>query len=419
MNSSASTSPINRLSKDHQTHLDSQSTQWLNVIMLWLAGVYAAMQFAKFSSTYDLLLQYYQTSSTTISLALSSVGIMGLIFGTIAGVLSGKLGHKKVLILSLLLGCLLSFSQSFLPRIEYLLVTRVLEGLSHLGVVVSAPTLMIAISAKKHQAISMGLWGTFFGVAFALMGWFSPFFVSEGLGALYQFHSLLSLPLILYLVFCLKLPQTKSTDIDDSASDSNQPLDFIHLFNDLAKVYQSIRTLLPGLVFLFHTSMFVALLTFIPRLSEDEQTKNQLFVLLPLVSIVGTFLAGVLAQYWFSAQRVGTLAYSGVALFSILTFMNIESPTHFYTFALCLLLFSGLVAGSAFAMITFLAKDHDQQAKSNGAIAQLGNLGASIGPPLFAAILSLFDSIGMLVLIIGLCLSGITLTLYANRFKQD
>lgn len=402
---------------------DVLSTQWLSVIMLWLAGVYAAMQFAKFSTSFDSLLAHYQSSPSTISIGLSSVGIMGLIFGTVAGVLSGKLGHKKVLLASLLLGSSLSFLQSFLPDIEYLLFSRILEGLSHLGVVVSAPTLMISISEKRHQAICMGLWGTFFGVAFALMGWFGNQLLHiGGLSLLYQSHAILILPIFIYLSLYLKPSQRDNVKEHTQAKQeaSLNQLEVIQAFiKDLVSLYKNPTSLLPGLVFLFHTSMFVSLLTFIPRLSEDLDTKNQLFIVLPLVSIAGTFLAGVLAQYWFTAQRVGTLAYAGVAFFSLLTFINIDSPTHFYAFAICLLIFSGLVAGSAFAMIPALVKEASEQAKSNGAIAQLGNLGASIGPPVFAATLVRFDSLGMMLAILALCFAGGCMTLYASRFNNE
>ncbi len=396
--------------------LETTKTQWLNIIMLWFAGIYVAMQFAKFSVSYDLLPAHYQSSASTISMALSCVGIMGLIFGTIAGVLSGKLGHKKVLLTCLLLGSLLSWWQSFLPSIEYLLVSRLLEGLSHLGVVVSAPTLIISLCDKRHQAMMMGLWGSFFGVAFALMGWLgNPLLEEGGLSRLYQVHALLLVPIFCYLF--IRLPSTKA-QVLDAQNSPTPPLNIRQFLIDLASLYGNLRTLLPGLVFLFHTSMFVSLLTFIPRLSQDETLKYSLSIFLPLISIGGTFLAGILAQYWLSPQRLGTISYLGVALFSVLTLTYIDHHTLFFTFANCLLLFSGLVAGSAFAMIPFLLKNPDQQAQSNGAIAQLGNLGATLGPPMFATVIARFQSTGMLILILALCIFGMALTLYSNRFRE-
>lgn len=408
-----STSSANKGTLSQEVNKEQVSTQWLTIFILWLAGVYAAMQFAKFSTSYDMLLLHYQTSTTTISMTLSSVGIMGLIFGTIAGVLSGKLGHKQVLLASLLLGGILSFTQSLLPSIEFLLFTRILEGFSHLGVVVAAPTLMISLSEPRHQAITMGLWGTFFGVAFALMGWIGTQILAEGgLAQLYQFHSVLCLPIFIYLAF--SLTSKKSAQVQNQLSHKAILFGFFH---DLIKLYQNMRTLLPGLVFLFHTGMFVALLTFVPRITHDESIKNQLFILLPLISIGGTFLAGVLAQYYIAPQKLGSFAYIGVAAFTGLTFYNIDIPNLFLIFASCLLVFSGLIAGSSFAMVPYLARTPNDQAQSNGAIAQLGNLGASMGPPAFAFMLAHYSNQGMLMLILLLCACGLGITLLANYYQ--
>jgi len=42
--------------------------------------------------------------------------------------------------------------------------------LSHLLIVVAAPTAIITISADRHKSITMGIWATFFGVAYAVTG---------------------------------------------------------------------------------------------------------------------------------------------------------------------------------------------------------------------------------------------------------
>jgi formate-dependent nitrite reductase membrane component NrfD len=56
-------------------------TNWFIVIMLWLAGIAAAMQFANFSFVVDFLKTQYNVSPFWIGLSLSIVGLIGLIFG--------------------------------------------------------------------------------------------------------------------------------------------------------------------------------------------------------------------------------------------------------------------------------------------------------------------------------------------------
>ncbi|MBU2320573.1 MAG: MFS transporter, partial [Gammaproteobacteria bacterium] len=90
-------------------------TQWLEVILLWVAGIAAAMQFAKFSVSFDDLLVHYQAGATSTGAALSAVGIAGLVFGVSAGMIASRVGYLKVLVGALLLGGGLSLVQSTLP----------------------------------------------------------------------------------------------------------------------------------------------------------------------------------------------------------------------------------------------------------------------------------------------------------------
>ena len=153
-----------------QSPVAVEKTQWLEVALLWVAGVSAAMQFAKFSVSFDALLAHYQQGATLTGMSLSVVGIAGLIFGVSAGMIASRFGYLRVLVGALLLGGVLSFIQSTLPPFNVLLLTRLLEGFSQLGVVVAAPTLIAKLSAPKHKSLTMGIWGTFFGVAFAVCG---------------------------------------------------------------------------------------------------------------------------------------------------------------------------------------------------------------------------------------------------------
>jgi MFS transporter, AAHS family, 3-hydroxyphenylpropionic acid transporter len=48
-----------------------EKTNWFIVIILWLAGIAAAMQFAKFSFAFDFLINQYNVSSFWGGLSLS------------------------------------------------------------------------------------------------------------------------------------------------------------------------------------------------------------------------------------------------------------------------------------------------------------------------------------------------------------
>lgn len=389
--------------------IELEKTQWIDVFILWIVGVFAAMQFAKFSVSYDLLLTAYDVGASSIGALLSVVGFIGLLFGVVAGVLSGYLGYQKVLIGSLVIGGGLSFIQSVLPSYSVLLITRIIEGISHLGIVVAAPTLMLRSAAKQHYSLVMGLWGTFFGVAFAIVGWLgSKIVLTYGISGVFLAHAFLSVPLALYFL----LPARKTLNTPPNIN----KLTFASLFTQTIQVYLNPRTFLPGLVFLFHTTMFVALLTFVPRLSSDDTTKSLLLILLPLCSIAGTFLSGALSQYCLRPQNLVFLAYVGVALITYFVTQFEDSPQYFLLTALLLLLVSGIVQGTAFALIPALSTTESEQAMGNGAIAQLGNLGATVGPPIFAYAIDLNGSQGLFFVLTGLCVAGCLVAFISRRY---
>jgi MFS family permease len=385
-------------------------TQFLEVIFLWIAGVSAAMQFAKFSVSYDAVLQYYQTSATLTGAALSVVGIAGLIFGVFGGLVASRIGYLKVLVGALLLGGMMSFIQSLLPNFTLLMLTRLIEGFSQLGVVVSAPTLIAKLSAPKHRSLSMGLWATFFGVAFAFSGWMGKSILEQyGLSQLFFSHGVFitSMSVILYVF----LRNNSVLDIAPITADKG------NFIRQMIGVYRNPRSLLPSVVFLFYTCTLVSLLTYIPRLVSDSKLQALLMVCLPLVSTCGTFLAGALAQYIMRPQHVALMAYSGIGISALTLSSLLDQPIVFCFAVGVLILFLGMVSGASMAMIPALARNPSEQAQSYGLIAQFGNLGGTIGPPTFALLISLYGVYGLVSLVLLICSLGVVFSYLANRIE--
>ncbi|MDP1576280.1 MAG: MFS transporter, partial [Cypionkella sp.] len=105
----------------------------LTVLALWAAGLGAAAQFGKISVLYQTLQTTYAAhAGVGIGLMVSIVGIVGLIFGTTAGLLVAKIGPRRAILSALALGAAVSLIQSSFPSYPLMMLTRVLEGVSHL-----------------------------------------------------------------------------------------------------------------------------------------------------------------------------------------------------------------------------------------------------------------------------------------------
>jgi len=384
-------------------------TNWFIIIILWFAGIAAAMQFAKFSFAFDFLKEQYNVNPFWIGLSLSIVGLIGLIFGVTVSIYSSKITQNKILLISLLLGVLISFIQALNPVFPIIFISRVLEGISHLGIVVSAPIIMILLSSEKHQSIVMGLWSSFFGIAFSVTAWAGkPIIELFTISGLFLIHGIL-----LFVIFLILLFLIRKLDIPHG---ENNKISFLtaHL-----KVYSNWRAVSPGVLFFFHTFMYIALFTFLPRLSENESTKNSLLIVLPLMSIIGTMIAGIISQYFISPAKLSVVAYISLFVLIFVIKLSFNNNPLFAVASMVLILFSGVIQGTVFSLIPNISLTTEDQTNANGAVAQFGNLGSTLGSPIFSYFLTLGrDSIPIIVMIFSL-LGAITGIFITGKMKNS
>lgn len=378
--------------------LTPTTTHWPRIVCLWLCGVAAAMQFAKMSFGFAAVQQWYGLSAAQMGVILSTVGMTGLVFGVTMGLYAHAIGYRRLLLAGLTLGAVLAALQAFMLPPFWLWVTRVLEGVSHLAVVVAAPTLISASCAPRQRSIAMGLWSTFVGMAFALTGAFGPAVLS-GLGL----NGLLSLHAVAMLVMGVWAASVLPADAErlgERAWPHWKAVPRHHV-----QIYTRWETALPGLCFFCYTGMAVALLTFLPQ--QAGAGKPWLAVMLPLMGISGTFSAGWLAQAWVTPLWLVRLAFAGVGLAGLGLWVCSALGLDMAPAALLLMYLAGLAGGSAFSLIPYLSHESLVQSRSNGAVAQMGNLGSTLGPPVFAALLAAWGVAGLTLPVVALALLGI------------
>lgn len=379
------------------------------MLLLWACGILAGMQFAKVSVAFEPLRQLYGVSPAQMGWALSSVGMVGLGLGVTMGLFAAAIGYRRLLLGGMALGAVLSALQAAWPPFPWWMASRVLEGASHLAVVVAAPILIAASCAPAQRSVAMGLWSTFVGVAFActaavgdvliatlgLDGFLLAHAVGMGLGALLAWQAL-------------------RHDTQDPVATPWPRLRTVG--HQHVAVYTRFRTALPGLIFLCYTAIAVALLTFLPAWAGNDRA--WLAVLLPLMVIAGNFGAGWLVQHWIAPLHVAALAFGVVAVCAMATLACQWAGLPVAAAALALLLSAGLAGGSAFALIPALNHEPPAQARANGAVAQMGNLGSSCGPPLMAALMLPLGLQGLVLQVVVFAVAGVLLARWAAGHQR-
>ncbi|MGA9435656.1 MAG: MFS transporter [Roseobacter sp.] len=350
-----------------------QKTSWGIVLALWGAGLGAAAQYGKFSVIYDRLPQVYPDAGASLGFVVSVVGFVGIIFGIVAGLLVARIRYRRALLFALWAGAALSVFQAFLPPLPWMLASRMLEGLSHLAIVVAAPTLIAHVAAPKDRGLALTLWGTFFGVAFAILTWGgAPLVIKSGIPALLAAHGIYMSAFALFLARRLKALQV----------DTPPPVSVRQVLRDHVKIYASPTISAPAFGWLFYTFCFVSILTVLPPFLEPAY-RAAVMGAIPLASIAVSMTLGVALLRVMSAVNVILLGFAGSALAMLWLWMLPGDAVA------CLFLAGamGLVQGASFAAVPQLNGTPAHQAQANGAMAQMGNLGNTLGTPVMALVL--------------------------------
>lgn len=368
-------------------------TNFILVFALWAAGLGAAAQFGKMSVIYNDLGEIYQNTGAALGFIVSVVGVIGIIFGTTSGLLIDRFGYRKTLLWALILGAAMSAFQATLPPMPIMLISRVIEGFSHLAIVVAAPTLIAQISRQKHFGIVMTIWGSFFGVSYAITAWLGGMLVAaNGVEALLLAHAIFMT--VMVAILWPILPKVKVTT-------SVEPISLVNILKQHAEIYKSPFISAPAFGWLFYATTFVALLTFLPNYVPTDQ-KSFVASVMPLASIAVSLTLGVLLLRFMSAVTLILVGFFAACCVLCLFFIHSD----YVLLAIVLAGVLGLVQGASFAAVPQLNHVLEDRSKANGAMAQLGNVGTTCGTPLYGATMYYIGMPGIILLTILLYLAA-------------
>ncbi|WP_339983227.1 MFS transporter [Gymnodinialimonas ulvae] len=363
----------------------AQRTPWPLIAALYVTGLLAGAQFSKVSLTLEGLAQVYP--GWPVAFAVSGVAVMGIVFGVMAGGITASFGPRRAILWALAISGLAGGLGAFLPPFPVLMGLRIFEGAGHLILVVAVPTLMAGLAVARDRALVMGIWATFFGVGFSVT---ALLIGDAGPSRIYGVHAALMVVMVGLLARMLPKGVVTARRALPRLSD--------HLL-----IYSTPRLFAPGLGHGIYAGLFLALITFVPAALGAPW----LAAVLPIVSIAGSLSVGVLARWIAPGTLVWTMFLLLAALFGWTALAGAFAPY----ILIAAMVVSGVVAGAGFAAVPWLHKADEDRALSNGALAQLGNVGTFSGTPIFAAL----AAGAYLPAAVGVCLVAALVTGLAYR----
>ncbi|PZQ99381.1 MAG: MFS transporter [Cereibacter sphaeroides] len=378
----------------------------LLIFALWAAGLGAAAQFGKISVIFQDLAQIYGGTTRT-AFMVSIVGFVGLIFGTTSGIAVRRLGLRRVMLAALALGAVISAVQALILPYPLMMASRVLEGVSHLVIVVVAPAVIAQAASARYQGFAMTLWSTFFSLCYAVLALVGPPVAnSYGPSGLFLAHS--AYMIVIFLMLYVLMP-----DILPEPGQGSGPRALLHAH---AEIYASPRIAAPATGFFFYTILYVAILTLLPPLMGSGRAL--VATAMPLVSIAVSLTLGVALLRRLSAVRLVQAGFAFAMVGGLCMGLGWSLDVLRFGGALLLAAALGIVQGASFASIPQLNASEGDRILSSGAVAQLGNLGTSTGTPLLALMISLFGPSGVATFAVPLCLGGIAVHAWQARRRR-
>lgn len=349
--------------------------RWPTIIFLWLIGVLAAAQLAKFSSIAPLLRDRFDLSLPEAGLLISLLEVGGGLFGFVAGMALGWINYRRSLLAGVAILAATSLLEASAASSTMLFAARAVEGIGYLLVVIAAPTAIAAIADDRNRARALALWSSFVPVGIAVGSGVTSLGVAS-LGA-NGIMVLWAAVLAVTIVPLLRL-HLRTGDNDSRRVVLPAPAAWVSTFAF-------------GVYTLFLCALTMLLPTFL--MAERAAALNEAGLVASVASLSALPASGLaillIRRGQLSTGRLLMIAIPALVGTALLVPLALARSSDLATTSILVVgavLLSGLVSPLIFARLPILAgaeSPHDPRiATANGLLTQFGAGGALIGPPL-------------------------------------
>ncbi len=386
-----------------------EKSNWKAILFVYLIGVVGAVQVGRIAPAANSLRNEMAIELATLGWIVSLITFAAALLGLVAGLWVVRRGPRFALLagLTVLISSVLIATLS--SSVTLLLVARVAEGLGFLAIVVAAPTLIAREASSKDIARSLALWSTYFplGISTAAI---AGGFMSEVFGWRVWFGANAGLLVTITIFAVFSIPQDQSIQRHPTVGGAR-------LLTQLPRAAWLLGAGLLGL-----TLLTLALLSMLPVFLIETQSYSQSAAgsttgFVALASILGSLVYGFAANKF--SERAIILSAAAILLGSAFPAFNQGTIAHYaVSFASLAVFASGILVASTFAAVPRLIPDPDKIGPANGLIAQLGSVGALIGPPFIGYFVSLNGWTALSIMILVFTLSFIGFALSANATSR-
>ena len=353
-------------------------THWPRVWIAFLAGCIAAFQIGKTFASLTLIIDDLSLSLVQAGLILSLFSLIAAVAGAGFGLLSDRIGHLRMAITGLAISATGSFIGAQVSSIEFLLLSRLLEGFGFILTIVALPSLISRSTSDQDRPLAMGLWGAFMPAGIGLSMIITPLLVDwHGWRGLWNDVGIMLLiwGVVLYLGF------------RRSPTAANLQLNTV-------EIAASILRLGPLLVvagFVCYSSLYQSLTAFLPTMLVTDYDvplaqAARFGAIVVVGNIIGNISAGWLIGRGIQPWKLLTVSFVVMGLCAMLVFATFTQPALKIAAGFLFSAFGGMFPGTAFVLAARYSPSPSHMALMAGFMLQGAGLGQTIGPLMVSSV---------------------------------
>lgn len=356
------------------------------------AGVVAALHVAKLPPALPVLQEAMGVSLLQAGFLLSLVQLAGMTLGLPAGLLIQRWGPRRSVLAGLLLLAGASALGGAAQSASALLVSRALEGLGFLCVVLPAPGLLRVLVPAGQLSRVLGGWGAYMplGAALALLAGPAVMALAEAAwGWRLWWWGLSALAVLLAVLVFVRVP----ADVRALAvpEDPQRAAAVASDWRTLLKLtLRSRGAWLVALSFAMYSGQWMAVVGFLPSIYAQAGVAAGatawLTALAAGVNIIGNLAAGRLLHRGTAPVALLAAGFLAMAFGTLVAFGVDGHPQLQYLAVLAFSMLGGLIPGTLFSLAVRLAPGAQAVPTTVGWVQQWSALGQFCGPPLVAGV---------------------------------
>lgn len=387
------------------------TTNWLQSVLIIAAGIIGAFQIGKVAIAIPLLRDDLGLSLFAVSWVAGAYAALGVVGGMAAGFVFSYFALRHVIIFGLLMISGGSFLGAMSADATILIVSRVIEGIGFLGVVIACPTLLRSMVTPRTQQVVFAFWAAYMPVGAATMILMGPMLMQGDWRWLWTLNGIVAAT---HAVLLFVLRPKEEVAVSRRASPT---------IGDISAVFKAGTPVLLAFTFTLYTIQYFALTTFLPTFLIDQmglslEVAGTVSALAVIANAVGNISAGFIlrmgAPLWgIFAVVFTTIGVCGVAIF------HASSPMELAVAAagLCLGL-AALMPSSILVTMPRLLSSNQQLALALGMVQQASSIGQLGGPAILAFWIEWqgWNGVSYLFILIALC--GLTIAMLAKKMLR-